>query len=130
LIHSISDQGVFIWKQEISELYLALAMDDCLVLCDDRAYFLDLKSQMEAMFEVTFQEGAILRFLNMRIIQSPAGISINKTDHIEETIVEAYFKNRDTSELCSITSPFPTDSSFDQRLYEAPVLTGADLNTL
>jgi hypothetical protein len=85
---------------------------------------------MEAMFEVTLQEGAILRFLNMRIIQIPAGISTDQTDHIVENIVESYFKNRDTSELRSITSPFPTDSSFEQRLYEAPVLTGAALNAV
>jgi hypothetical protein len=72
---------------------------------------------MEPMSEVTLQEGAILRFINMCIIQSPDGISIDQTDHIVETIVEAYFKNRDTSELRSITNPFHTYSSFEQRLY-------------
>jgi hypothetical protein len=53
LHRSISDHGVFVWKQQSSELFLALATDDCLVLCNDRSQFLDLKAKMEAMFEVT-----------------------------------------------------------------------------
>jgi hypothetical protein len=77
---------------------------------------------MEAIFDLTLQEGTILRFLNLLIIQSPAGISIYQTDHIVETILELYFKDRDTSALISITSPFPTDSSFEKCLHEAPIL--------
>jgi hypothetical protein len=102
----------FFWKRPSSELFIALATYGCLVLCDDRAQFLDLKAQMETMFEVTLQEFAILRFLNLRIIQSSAGIIIDQMDHIVETSVTPYSKNQDTSELISITSPFPTDSSF------------------
>jgi hypothetical protein len=45
---------------------------------------------MEAIFEVTLQDGAILRFLDLRIIKSPAGISIDQTDHIVETIVTPF----------------------------------------
>jgi hypothetical protein len=90
LLHTIC---VCVWKREASGLFLALVMDECLVLFDDQAQFLALKSQMEAMFEVTLQEGAVLRFLNMRTIQSPASIITNQIDHIVETIVESYFKD-------------------------------------
>jgi hypothetical protein len=91
---SISDHGVFVWKQPSSKLFLALATDDCLVLCDDQSQFLYLKAKMEAIFEVTLKEGAILRFLNLRIIQSPVGISIDQTDHIVETIVTLYSRTK------------------------------------
>jgi hypothetical protein len=111
-------------------LFFELAADDCLVLCDDRVQFLDLKANMEAIFEVTLQEGAILRFLNLRIIQILAGISIDQTDHIVETTITPYLKNQCTSELVSITSPFPTDSSFEQRLFKSPVLVGASLEKI
>jgi hypothetical protein len=130
LHRSISDHGVFICKQESSERFIALATDDCLIMCDDRAQFLDLKSKMEAMFDLTLQQVAILHFLNLRIIQSPAGISIDQTDHIVKTIVEPYFKYRNTSALISITSPFLPDSSFEQRLYEAPILVGPALHVV
>jgi hypothetical protein len=46
LKRSISNNGVFVWKQPTSELFLALAMDDCLALCDDCAQFLDRKARM------------------------------------------------------------------------------------
>jgi hypothetical protein len=70
LHHSISEHGVFIWKQESSYVFLALDMDDCMVICDGRSKSLDLNTKMEAMFEVRLQQGTILRFLNLRIIQS------------------------------------------------------------
>jgi hypothetical protein len=79
---------------------------------------------------VTLQEGAILIFLHLQIIQSPAGISFDQMYHIVETIVAPYFKNQDTPSLFSITIPFPPDSSFEKRLYEAPILVGAALNNL
>jgi hypothetical protein len=100
------------------------------VLRGDRAQFLDLKAQMEAMFEVTLQEGAFLRFINVLITQSPDGISIDQTDHIVEMIVTPYSKNQDTSELISITIPFPVDSPFEKHLYEAPVIVSAALKKI
>jgi hypothetical protein len=127
LHRSISNHGVFIWKKETSKLFLTLAADDCLIICDDWAHLLDLKSKMESMFDLSLQEGAILRFLNLQIVQSPAGISIDQMDHIVETIVHPYFKDQDTSTLISITSPFLTDSSFEQRLYEDPIPIGPAL---
>jgi hypothetical protein len=93
-------------KQPTSELFLALAMDDFPVLCDDRAQFLELKARMEALFEVTLQESALLRFLNFRMIQNPEGISIDQTDHIAEMIIYPYYKDQSTSYQLSITSPF------------------------
>jgi hypothetical protein len=111
-------------------MFLVLATDDCLVVCDDHQQLLDLKSKMEALFEVTLQEGAILRFLNLRTIKSPAGISIYQTDHIVENVLDPYFQDRDTTDLRYITSPFPTNTSFEQSLYEAPVLTGTDLQAM
>jgi hypothetical protein len=100
-----------------------LAADNFLVICDE-SQFLDLKVKMEYMFDVTLQEGDILRFLNLCIIQSLADIIIDQNDHIVDSIMEPYFKDRNTSNLVSITGPFQMDSSFEQRLYEANVLTG------
>jgi hypothetical protein len=128
LHRSISDHSVFIWKQESSDIFLSLATNNCLVICDNHSQFLDLKANMEDMFEVTLQEGAILSFLNLRITQSLVGIIIDHMDHVVETIFEPYFKDRDTNTLLPITSKFPTDSSFEKRLYESPVLAGSALH--
>jgi hypothetical protein len=79
---------------------------------------------------LTLQHGAILCFLNLRIIQSPAGIGIDHTDHNVETIVKPVYKNCDAPLLLSITNPFPADASFEQHLYEAPVLTVPGLRAI
>jgi hypothetical protein len=120
LHRSISDHGTFVWKQPESELFLALATNECLVLIDNWAQFLDLKTKLEAICGVTLQDGSTLRFLTLRIIQSPDGISIDQTYHIVETIIEPSLKDQDTYKLLPITSPFPTDSSMEHILYEAP----------
>jgi hypothetical protein len=79
---------------------------------------------------LTLQEGNIVRFLNLRIIQSPQGISIDQTDHIVDTVIGPYFQNRVTSKMLAITSPFPADSSFETTLYESPILAGSNLHRI
>jgi hypothetical protein len=127
---SVADHAVFSWRTKTSELLLACATDDCLCLTDDRAYFVTLKTRLENVFELTLQEGDTLRFLNLRIIQSPQGISIDQTDHIVDTFISPYFKSRDVSKLLPITSPFPTDSSFENALYDSPILAGSKLHSI
>jgi hypothetical protein len=97
------------------------------VICDERPQFLDLNTEMEDMFDVTFKKSQSYGSSTSALFHSPAGINIDQTDHIFKTIVEPYFKDRYTSNLLSITSPFPTDASFEQHLYEASVLTGSAL---
>jgi hypothetical protein len=109
-----TDHAVFLWQTPTAELFLALATDDFLVLANDREHFLALKSGLEKLFKMTLQEGSVLRFLNLRIIQSPHGISIDQTDHVVDSIIEPYFKLRDVSKLVRIISPFPMDTSFEQ----------------
>jgi hypothetical protein len=130
LIRSASDHAVFVWKTDSIELFKALATDNFILLISSQALFLSLKTGLEKLFELTLQEGSILRFLNLRIIQSPYGISIDQTDHLVDSIIEPYFKDRDVSKLLSITSPFPTDLSFEQLLYEAPILVGPALRKI
>jgi hypothetical protein len=42
---------------------------------------------MEELFDMTLQEGATVRFLNLCVVQSPQGISIDQTDHIVDMII-------------------------------------------
>jgi hypothetical protein len=106
----VADHAVFVWKERESEMFAAIVTDDCVCLVDDRAQFLRLKTRMEELFHMTLHEGVTVRFRNLRVIQSPQGISIDQTDHIVDTIIDTYFANRDVSKLVPITSHFPTDS--------------------
>ena len=45
-------------------------------------FFERLTQEFYTLFEYTFQEGSEIKLLNINIIQSKYGISINQTDHI------------------------------------------------
>jgi hypothetical protein len=117
-------------KEPSSEMFVAIAIDDCVCFYNDRRKLLRLKRRLEKLFILALQEGNILRFLNLWIIQSPRGISIDQTDHIMETVIGPYFQDRDTTKMLTITSPFPADSSFETKLYDSPILTGSALHKL
>jgi hypothetical protein len=87
LHHSVADHAIFTWKEPISELFCAIAMDDFLCLCDDSSQCIRLKTRLESIFEMTLQEGETLHVLNLRFIQSPQGIIIDQTDHIVDMVI-------------------------------------------
>jgi hypothetical protein len=107
MVRSSSDHGIFVWIIHNETLYLALATDDILVCSTTRQPFLLLKQELEKLFDLTCVEGNILKFLNLRIIQSPSGISFDQTDHIENTILSEYFKDTPPSTIKRQPYPFP-----------------------
>jgi len=81
---------------------------------------------LEKLFDPTVSEGSLLKFLNLCIVQSSAGIFFDQTHHIRSNILAEYFAGVDTK---SIKMPyiFPMESSFECCLFEAIPLTGVDL---
>jgi hypothetical protein len=127
MVRSSSDHGVFVWKINNETTYLGLATDDILVCSESRAPFLLLKQELELLFDLTCSEGSIIKFLNLRIIQSPTGISFDQTAHINNIILAEYFKNIPPSSIKFQPCPFLLESSFERRLYESAPLTGLAL---
>jgi hypothetical protein len=128
MIRSSTDHGVFTWSfHDTEQCYLALATDDILFLSKTRSPFLTLRMELEKLFDLTVSEGSLLKFLNLRIVQSPAGISFDQTQHIHNNILAEYFANVDPKSIKMQPYPFPLDSSFERRLFEAPPLTGIDV---
>jgi hypothetical protein len=109
--------------------YLALATDDMLFLSSTRSPFLQLKSDLEQLFDLTVCEGSIDKFLNLHFVQSPAGISFDQTQHIWSIVLTEYFKDVDPAsiKLQLFPFPFPFTPSFERDLYEAAPLVGIDL---
>jgi hypothetical protein len=120
----------FVWKELESEIFSAVATDDCLCLVDDCAQFLRLKTRMDALFDMNLQKGATLRFLNLRVIQSHQGISIEQIDHNVNTIIDTYFVNRDVSKLVPLANPFPTESPFERDLRDSPIIMGSQIHAI
>jgi hypothetical protein len=104
-----------------------LETDDLLFLSKTRQPFLRLKAELEKLFDLTVCEGSVLKFLNLRIVTSPSGVSFDPTSHIQRTILSEYFKDIPSASIPGQLYPFPLDTSFEKRLYESPPLTGIDL---
>lgn len=79
---SLDNHGIFTWLYYNKPIYFALKTDDILVACDDNTAFLHIKLDLGTLFDVTCSMGNILRFLILRIIQTPNGISMDQTQHL------------------------------------------------
>jgi hypothetical protein len=127
LVFCSCDHGVFIWTLPQETCYLALETDDLLFISKSRQPFLQLKKELEKLFLLTVCEGSILKLLNLRIVQSPSGVSFDQTQHIQTTILAEYFEDIAPSSIPKQIYPFPLDPAFEKRLYEHAPLTGIDL---
>jgi hypothetical protein len=124
------DHGVFILTTPEETCYIALETDDLLFISKTRAPFLRLKASLKQLFDLTVCEGSVLKFLNLRIVQSPSGISFDQTRHIQHVILSEYFKDIPPSSIKRQMYPFPLEPSFEKQLYEAPPLTGVELTAV
>jgi hypothetical protein len=79
------------------------------------------------MFDLTTNQGTTLKFLNLRILQTPCEISFDQTKHIQMQILDTYFKDITPTSIPRCTYPFPIDVAFKQQLYESAPLTGLEL---
>jgi hypothetical protein len=130
MVRCSCDHGIFVWNLPNETCYIALETDDLLFISKTRTPFLRLKHALEKLFDLTVCEGSVLKFLNLRIIQSPHGISFDQTQHIQTTILHDYFKDIPTDSIPCRLYPFPLDAIFEKRLYEAAPLTGIELTNV
>ncbi len=127
MLRSCFDHGIFLWHWNNETCYIALETDDILMGCPTKAPFLHLKQELEKLFDLTCLEGHTLRFLNLHIVQSPNGVSMDKTTHIKSKVLHEYFLDFPPMSIPKTYYPFPIEASFEQLLYEAPPLVGRDL---
>jgi hypothetical protein len=130
MVRCSCDHGIFVWNLPNETCYIALETDDLLFISKTRTPFLRLKDALEKLFDLTVCEGSVLKFLNLRIIQSPHGISFGQMQHIQTTILHDYFKDIPTDSIPHQLYPFPLDATFEKCLYEAAPLTGIELTNV
>jgi hypothetical protein len=127
LIRCSCEHGVFTWHLPKETCFFALATDDILFLSKTRSPFLCLKQELEKLFDLTICKGSTLKFLNLRIAQSPHGNSFDQSQHIQNTNLSEYFKEIPSSTITKQVYPFPIDAAFERKLNESPPLTGINL---
>jgi hypothetical protein len=77
MVRCSCDHGIFVWNLPNETCYIALETDDLLFISKTRTLFPRLKDALEKLY-LTVCEGSVLKFLNLRIIQSPHGISFDQ----------------------------------------------------
>ena len=122
-----TNKSVFSWNFEGYKSLLAVATDDMLFATEHKKCLDHLCHIISQYFSYTIQSGAELSFLNLRIIQSNHGISIDQTQHIERTILQPYWLDHPTNKIYFKESPFPLDTKFEYELYDALPLQDSDL---
>lgn len=125
---SSSDNGLFVQYYVGDDIYhkkyscsyrdiLCFDTDDIIMISENKILFQRLHIEFKSMFKFTFQDSNIIKFLNFRIIQSHNGISIDKSQHIQNEIIESYWKNMSTKNISWTSSPFTTNSYFEVDLF-------------
>ena len=126
MIRSTVDHGYLVKKVNDEEyIYISIATDDLLVSYLLQKTFDDLVTYLEQYFELTVQNGNVLKFFGIRIIQSDIGISLDQGECVYD-MLEYYF-GRDVDKVKTISSPMRYDSSFEKELFEAIPLTDVEL---
>ena len=88
----------------------------------NRMFLERLAQEFDTLFEYTFQDVPKLNLLNINIIQSKYGISIDQTYHIMKNIIQGYWGTKTKYEVKFQKSPFPVDTSFEKTLFVATYL--------
>ena len=89
---------------------LKVSTGDVLKNTNNETELPELRISFEESFDIKFQEGSVLKYLNFRVFQSPLGFSIDQTDHIIELVNEWL----PTGKFRKLDTTFRTDSTYEK----------------
>ena len=105
--------------------YCLISTDDVLCSYPHASYFHDLMRYFNEYFNLSIQEGPVLSYLNMRIIQTEHIISLDQAEYIFDMLV-SYF-GPDITRIKTASTPMRSDSAFEKELYAATPLSEDEL---
>ena len=79
--------ALYYFKRGSDILLINTSTDDFLCAYSDVKLFHDLRNFMTRYVDVTTQEGPIIKYLNLRIVQSDYGVSFDQTEHIRDSVL-------------------------------------------
>ena len=109
---------------------LAAKTDDILTEAHNRLLFEILMQEIDTLFDYNFQEVPKLKLLNINIIQSEYGISIDQRDHIIKKIIQEYWVTKTKDEVKFQKSHLPVDPSPEKKIFMATHIIGEGLKNL
>ena len=120
------DQALFVKQLDNDKwFYCVLSTDDVLCSFPTNDDFYDLMTYFRKFFQLSLQEGSVLSYLNMRIIQSEHAISLDQAEYIFDLLL-AFFGDK-ADRIKTASTPLRSDSTFEKDLYEATPLSETEL---
>ena len=118
---STVDHGFFSKGYENSDvMLLSLATDDCLCSFRYESHLKEFVSFITQYFDVVVQNGQVLKFLGIRIVQSNHAISIDQGEYIFDAL-ETYF-GENISSINTVSTPFNYSQDYNRELASSPPL--------
>ena len=122
-----TDNAVWVSTRGKDIVILISETDDFMLLVSHKQLYIDIKTRIEKSYDITMQEGPVIQYLNLQIIQSDAGISFDQTQHILKMLEPHYPK---TSSFTRTDIPFRTDREYEQELMNAIPASPTELKLL
>jgi len=122
-----TDNAVWVSTRGKDIVILISETDDFMLLVSHKQLYIDIKTRIEKSYDITMQEGPVIQYLNLQIIQSDAGISFDQTQHILKMLEPHYPKN---SSFNRTDIPFRTDRDYEQELMNAIPASPTELKLL
>jgi len=104
---------------------VALSTDDCLVAYNNQEIVDYVDTGLDRFFDIKKNTGSVISFLNLRIIQSPYGISLDQTELILEYLSH-YFSRGEKVNPCADF----WDDDLEDELYNGLILEGPELRAM
>jgi hypothetical protein len=115
-IRSCSEQTYF---------YICLATDDLLCSHPTQDEFNKLVEYLTQYFELSVQQGNVIKILSLQIIQTEHAISVDQTTYIL-SLLRHYFGD-DLDKIKTVTTPMQTDSKFEKEWHLATTISENEL---
>ena len=126
LVRSTVDHGFFVKDfGPKGKLYVSLATDDLMCGYKFLIIFEDFVLFLKQYFTIVVQSGNVIKFLGIRIIQSPKAISIDQAQYLYN-VCEHYF-GTDPKTIKTVSIPMRSDGEYEKELYESTPLSKEEL---
>ena len=130
LIPSPFEPALFVLNDGHESLIVVTSTDDFICSYTHDNVFSAFLTHMEKFVPITTQDGTVLKYLNLRIVQSDLGISFDQTHHIQTTIVDEAFPAGRDELVKTADTPYRTDAEYEKALHERLPATPEELQVL
>ena len=97
-------------------IYVSLATNDLFVSCPSYQIFDDLVKFMKTYFDLSIQNGHVLKFLGLQIIQSDHAISIDQGEYVFDMLCHYFGKN--VEHVKTVKVPMRYEQEYEQELID------------